>query len=63
MAAPPHPGIAAPKRAYFVPCAGLTVLDPAWIAADIVRDHCHLICDTLYGTDDAFRPQPQRRTR
>lgn len=58
----PRPGVAQPERARtlrFVPYADLTVLDPVWTTADVVRDHGYLIYDTLYGTDDAFQPQPQ----
>ena len=58
----PRPGIAQSERARtlrFVPYSDLTVLDPVWTTADIVRDHGYLIYDTLYGTDDVFQPQPQ----
>ncbi|MCW3475240.1 ABC transporter substrate-binding protein [Limobrevibacterium gyesilva] len=43
----------------FVPYSDLTVLDPIWTTADVVRDHGYLIYDTLYGTDGAYQPQPQ----
>ncbi|HTH50189.1 MAG TPA: ABC transporter substrate-binding protein [Candidatus Limnocylindria bacterium] len=43
----------------FVPYADLSVLDPFWTTADIVRDHGYMIYDTLYGVDADFTPQPQ----
>ena len=49
----PLPSAAQPERTRtlrFVPDADLTVLDPVWTTADIVRDHGYLIYDTLYGT-------------
>jgi peptide/nickel transport system substrate-binding protein len=42
-----------------VPQANLTSLDPIWTTANITRNHGHMIYDTLYGVDAAFRPQPQ----
>ena len=43
----------------FVPYTDLSILDPIWTTADIVRDHGYLVYDTLYGMDAEFRPQPQ----
>jgi len=43
----------------FVPYADLSVLDPIWTTADIVRDHGYLVYDTLYGLDSSFQPHPQ----
>src|SRR5215472_3234726 len=43
----------------FVPAADMPSLDPVWTAAAQTRDHAFLVYDTLYGLDDALRPQPQ----
>jgi peptide/nickel transport system substrate-binding protein len=43
----------------FVPAADVAALDPVWTTASQTRDHAMLIYDTLYGLDDALRPQPQ----
>lgn len=43
----------------FVPAADVAALDPVWTTASQTRDHAMLIYDTLYGFDDALRPQPQ----
>ena len=43
----------------FVPQANLTSLDPIWTTATVTRNYAYLVFDTLYGTDDALRPQPQ----
>jgi ABC-type transport system substrate-binding protein len=61
-AALPSFAIAQPAQARvlkMVPQANLTSLDPIWTTANITRDHGHMVFDTLYGMDDAFRPQPQ----
>lgn len=42
-----------------VPQANLTSLDPIWTTANITRNHGYMVYDTLYGTDENFRPQPQ----
>ncbi|WP_270934648.1 ABC transporter substrate-binding protein [Falsiroseomonas oryzae] len=42
-----------------VPQANLTSLDPIWTTANITRNHGYMVYDTLYGTDEQFRPQPQ----
>ncbi|MGG5811195.1 ABC transporter substrate-binding protein [Falsiroseomonas sp. CW058] len=42
-----------------VPQANLTSLDPIWTTANVTRNHGYMVYDTLYGMDDAFRPQPQ----
>ena len=44
----------------FVPAADIPALDPVWTSASQTRDHAFLVYDTLYGLDDALRPQPQR---
>jgi peptide/nickel transport system substrate-binding protein len=43
----------------FVPQADLGVLDPVWTTTYQTRDHGLMVFDTLFGLDDAFRPQPQ----
>jgi peptide/nickel transport system substrate-binding protein len=43
----------------FIPNLDLTVLDPHWSGTYVTRNHGYLVFDTLYGTDDAFQPQPQ----
>jgi peptide/nickel transport system substrate-binding protein len=43
----------------FVPQANLTSLDPIWTTATVTRNYAYLVYDTLFGTDDALRPQPQ----
>jgi peptide/nickel transport system substrate-binding protein len=54
------PAFAQPARTLrFVPYADLSVLDPFWTTADIVRDHGFMVYDTLYGMDASFTPQPQ----
>src|SRR4051794_10699508 len=58
----PRIAIAQPASArtlIFVPQANLTSLDPVWTTATVTRNYAYLIFDTLYGTDDNLRPQPQ----
>ena len=59
-AGPPRPGIAQSERARtlrFVPYADLTVLDPVWTTADIVRDRCRSRFTPYYlHTDGGLRP-------
>ena len=43
----------------FVPYTDLSIFDPIWTTADIVRDHGYMVYDTLYGLDDSIQPQPQ----
>ncbi|HXA21858.1 MAG TPA: ABC transporter substrate-binding protein [Acetobacteraceae bacterium] len=43
----------------FIPTLDLTVLDPHWSPTYVTRDHGYLVFDTLFGTDNAFQPQPQ----
>lgn len=42
-----------------IPQADLAVLDPVWTSAYVTRNHGLAVFDTLYGQDEAFRPQPQ----
>jgi peptide/nickel transport system substrate-binding protein len=43
----------------FVAHADLKVLDPVWTTAYITRNHSYLVYDTLFGTDENLRIQPQ----
>lgn len=42
----------------FVPYADLALLDPA-VSAFVTRNHVLMVFDTLFGLDEAGRPQPQ----
>src|SRR5881628_1526274 len=56
------PAVHAQKRGgtmRFVPHADLKVLDPIWTTAYITRNHCYLIYDTLFGTDQNLQIKPQ----
>src|SRR5690242_9936385 len=43
----------------FIPQADLRSLDPIWTTAYITRNHGYMVYDTLFATDEAFKPQPQ----
>ena len=43
----------------FIPQSDLSVLDPIWSAAYVVRNHAMMVFDTLYGMDLAYRIQRQ----
>jgi peptide/nickel transport system substrate-binding protein len=43
----------------FVANADLTVVDPVWSTAYVVRNHEYLVYDTLFGTDEPLRIKPQ----
>jgi peptide/nickel transport system substrate-binding protein len=43
----------------FVAHADLKVLDPVWTTAYSTRNHSYLVYDTLFGTDENLRVQPQ----
>src|SRR5712692_3026245 len=43
----------------FVALADLKVLDPVWTTGYITRNHGYLVYDTLFGTDEKLRIQPQ----
>src|SRR3954465_13191911 len=47
----------------FVAEADLKVLDPVWTTAYITRNHAYLVYDTLFGTDENLRVQPQMVNR
>ena len=48
-----------PQVLRMVPQANLTSFDPIWTTANITRNHAFMVYDTLYGLDEALRPQPQ----
>jgi len=49
----------------FIAEADLKILDPTWTTAYITRNHGYLVYDTLFGTDENQKIQPQmvERTR
>jgi len=57
-----RPALAQPAAARtlrFAPIADLGIIDPVVTTTYITRNHAYLVWDTLYGLDDAYRPQPQ----
>ena len=42
-----------------VPHSNLSILDPIWTTAYMSRNHGYMIYDTLFGTDEQARIQPQ----
>jgi peptide/nickel transport system substrate-binding protein len=56
------PAIAASERERvlkFMPQVDLVTLDPHYSMTNVTRNHGGLVFDQLYGTDGAFRAQPQ----
>ncbi|RVT91633.1 ABC transporter substrate-binding protein [Rhodovarius crocodyli] len=56
------PALAQGARAHtlrFIPQADVTSIDPLSTTSYAVRNHAHLVFDTLYGIDIEGRPQPQ----
>ena len=43
----------------FIPHADLSSIDPVITTGYVVRNHGHMVYDTLYAFDSAFRPRPQ----
>src|ERR1700728_2040338 len=43
----------------FIPQSDLATLDPHFTTASVTREHGLMVFDTLYGMDNAYRPQPQ----
>lgn len=43
----------------FVPQADLAILDPITTTGFVTRNHAFLVFDTLYGSDEQYRAQPQ----
>jgi peptide/nickel transport system substrate-binding protein len=42
-----------------VPHSNLSILDPIWTTAYMSRNHGYMIYDTLFGTDENSKIQPQ----
>jgi peptide/nickel transport system substrate-binding protein len=42
-----------------VPHSNLSILDPVWTTAYMARNHGYMVYDTLFGTDEKNRIQPQ----
>jgi peptide/nickel transport system substrate-binding protein len=42
-----------------VPHSNLNILDPIWTTAYMARNHGYMVYDTLFGTDEKNRIQPQ----
>jgi peptide/nickel transport system substrate-binding protein len=58
----PTPALAASDRERvlrFMPQVDLVTLDPHYSMTNVTRNHGGLVFDQLYGTDGAFRAQPQ----
>ena len=43
----------------FIPQSDLSVLDPIWSSAYVVRNHAMMVFDTLYAMDGSYQIQPQ----
>ena len=41
------------------PHSNLNILDPIWTTQYMARNHGYMIYDTLFGTDEKSRVQPQ----
>ncbi len=54
-----HVGQASAQTLRIVPHADLKILDPITTTANITNTHGHYIYETLFGLDEAYRPQPQ----
>ena len=59
LAAPAIVRAEASRVLKFIPQSDLSVLDPVWSQAYVVRNHGMMVFDTLYGVDDTYQPQPQ----
>jgi peptide/nickel transport system substrate-binding protein len=59
LAAPHVARAQADRILKFIPQSDLSVLDPVWSQAYVVRNHGMMVFDTLYGIDGAYQPQPQ----
>jgi len=53
------PEARAQKVLTVVPHSNLAILDPIWTTAYMSRNHGYMIYDTLFGTDEASKIQPQ----
>ncbi|HUB10508.1 MAG TPA: ABC transporter substrate-binding protein [Acetobacteraceae bacterium] len=59
LAAPAIVRAQAGRVVKFIPQSDLSVLDPIWSQAYVVRNHGMMVFDTLYGLDASYQPQPQ----
>jgi len=59
LAAPRLASAQGPNVLRFIPQIDLSFLDPHFTTAYVVRNHGHMVFDTLYGLDAQFRPHPQ----
>ncbi len=59
LVAPLTPAQAEPKVLRVVPHSNLTILDPIWTTQYMARNHGYMIYDTLFGTDEKSKIQPQ----
>jgi len=53
------PASAQEKVLRVVPHSNLSILDPIWTTQYMARNHGYMIYDTLFGTDEKSRVQPQ----
>lgn len=53
------PGARAETTLIVVPHSNLSILDPIWTTAYMSRNHGYMIYDTLFGTDENSKIQPQ----
>ena len=59
LAAATGSGFAQDKVLRVVPHSNLSILDPIWTTQYMARNHGYMIYDTLFGTDEKSRVQPQ----
>ena len=48
-----------PKVLRVVPHSNLAILDPIWTTQYMARNHGYMIYDTVFGTDEKSKIQPQ----
>ena len=53
------PVLAQEKVLRVVPHSNLNILDPIWTTQYMARNHGYMVYDTLFGTDEKSRIQPQ----
>src|SRR5262245_48851274 len=59
LAAALSPAAAQDKVLRVVPHSNLNILDPIWTTQYMARNHGYMVYDTLFGTDEKSRIQPQ----
>jgi peptide/nickel transport system substrate-binding protein len=59
LAAALSPAAAQDKVLRVVPHSNLNILDPIWTTQYMARNHGYMVYDTLFGTDEKSRVQPQ----